>query len=93
VASSAGYYLVEVRPVTGRPHQIRVQLAAIGCVICGDLKYGDSEAAEDARIYLHARKLGFIHPVQKKRVSFEAPVPAVGLWKYFLKFEKKVADE
>jgi 23S rRNA pseudouridine1911/1915/1917 synthase len=61
----------------------------MGCVIRGDLKYGDTLAAADARIYLHARKLTFVHPVIKESVSYEAPVPPVGLWEYFLKFEKK----
>ena len=59
-----GMYLVEVRPVTGRPHQIRVQLASIGCPIKGDVKYGYPYANEEGNINLHARSLKFIHPVK-----------------------------
>ncbi len=87
LAAAEGHYLLEVNPVTGRPHQIRVQLASMGCPIKGDLKYGDDTAADDASIALHARRLSFIHPVKKEPVTFEAPVPVRGFWKYFLKFE------
>lgn len=83
IGHAAGVWLLEVRPVTGRPHQIRVQLASIGCPICGDVKYGDNEVAAGGRIYLHARRLSFTHPVKKIDVSFEAPLPPDGLWKYF----------
>lgn len=81
------YWLLEVKPVTGRPHQIRVQLASLGCPIEGDLKYGATEPAEDGNIYLHARRLSFLHPVKKEDVMFEAPVPPRGKWKYFATFE------
>ena len=86
IAQAGGCWLLEVLPVTGRPHQIRVQLASMGCVIKGDLKYGDDQAQEDGSICLHARKLSFIHPVKKESVVFEAPLPASGLWNFFLKF-------
>jgi 23S rRNA pseudouridine1911/1915/1917 synthase len=56
----------------------------MGCVIKGDLKYGDDAANEDGSICLHARRLSFIHPVKKERISLEAPIPDTGLWKYFL---------
>jgi 23S rRNA pseudouridine1911/1915/1917 synthase len=84
VGSSEGYWLLEVNPITGRPHQIRVQLASMGCAIKGDLKYGDDAANEDGSICLHARRLAFIHPIKKELISLEAPVPDRGLWKYFL---------
>jgi len=87
LAAAEGHYLLEVNPITGRPHQIRVQLASMGCPIKGDLKYGDDTTADDASIALHARRLSFIHPVKKEPVTFEAPVPVRGFWKYFLKFD------
>jgi len=78
-----GYWLLEVKPVTGRPHQIRVQLASIGCPIVGDVKYGYPEPLVDGSICLHARCLAFIHPVKKEPVVFEAPLPAKGFWSNF----------
>ncbi|MBL7859455.1 MAG: RluA family pseudouridine synthase [Cyclobacteriaceae bacterium] len=86
IGNAVGCWLLEVRPVTGRSHQIRVQLASMGCPIKGDLKYGDDHANEDGSICLHARQLHFIHPVKKDAVVFTAPLPPSGLWKYFLKF-------
>ena len=80
-------WLLEVNPITGRPHQIRVQLASMGCVISGDVKYGDKTANPDGSIYLHARRLSFVHPVKKESMTFEAPVPDKGMWKYFKNFE------
>jgi 23S rRNA pseudouridine1911/1915/1917 synthase len=56
-------------------------------VIKGDIKYGDDQPNEDGSIYLHARRLSFIHPVKKEPVTFEAPVPLTGMWKYFAKFD------
>ena len=67
------FYLLEVTPYTGRHHQIRVQLSAIGCPIKGDLKYGFNRSNKDASISLHARKIEFIHPVKKEPVSITAP--------------------
>lgn len=87
LAQGAGVYLLEVRPLTGRPHQIRVQLATLGCPIKGDTKYGDASANEDGSIYLHARALTFIHPVRKVPLAVKAPLPDMGLWKYFLKLD------
>jgi 23S rRNA pseudouridine1911/1915/1917 synthase len=80
-------YLLEVKPITGRSHQIRVQLAKIGCPIMGDVKYGAGEANPDASICLHAKNLEFIHPVKKERLSVNAPLPNNSLWKSFLKFD------
>jgi 23S rRNA pseudouridine1911/1915/1917 synthase len=81
IASSDRYFLLEVLPVTGRHHQIRVQLAAMGCVIKGDLKYGAKRSNPDASIHLHARKLEFEHPVKKEPVVITAPPPQENLWK------------
>jgi 23S rRNA pseudouridine1911/1915/1917 synthase len=76
-------FLLEVRPFTGRPHQIRVQLAAMGCPIKGDLKYGYPSPNPDQNIALHARRLSFIHPVKKEKISLEAPLPEVEYWQGF----------
>jgi 23S rRNA pseudouridine1911/1915/1917 synthase len=75
-----GHYLLEVCPITGRPHQIRVQLASMGSIIKGDVKYGFAQAADDARIYLHARSIRFLHPVSKEDVYFEAEIPKERFW-------------
>lgn len=69
------YTLLEVKPITGRHHQIRVQLAAMGCPIKGDLKYGAKRSNRDGRIHLHARTLEFTHPIQLKPLKITAPVP------------------
>jgi 23S rRNA pseudouridine1911/1915/1917 synthase len=76
-------HLIEVTPITGRPHQIRVQLASMGCPIIGDLKYGFPSPLSDASIALHARQLSFQHPVRKEMVALEAPLPENDVWKYF----------
>lgn len=70
------YYLLEVQLETGRHHQIRVQLASIGCTIKGDLKYGFDRSNADASIHLHARQLEFVHPVSKETIKVVAPVPS-----------------
>ncbi len=88
IGSAAGHWLLQVNPVTGRSHQIRAQLASMGCVIRGDVKYGDDQPNDDGSIYLHARRLSFIHPVKKEPVTFEAPVPGMAMWKYFAKFDE-----
>lgn len=67
------YYLLEIKPLTGRHHQIRVQLSAINCPIKGDLKYGFNRSNPDASISLHARKIEFIHPVTKEPITIIAP--------------------
>lgn len=81
--SKRGYYLVEVNPITGRPHQIRVQLSSIGCPILGDLKYGSEILSPDGSIALHARKLSFIHPVKKEALTVTASLPKNDWWKPF----------
>ena len=85
ISSSDRYHLLEVNLMTGRKHQIRVQLASIGCPIKGDLKYGDKRSNEDGSISLMARHLNFVHPVSGKVIDLTAPVPAGSeetLWKY-----------
>jgi len=77
------YTLLEIELETGRHHQIRCQLAAIGCPIKGDLKYGAKRSNPDGGICLHARKIEFIHPVKKEKICIEAPVPNDGLWQQF----------
>jgi 23S rRNA pseudouridine1911/1915/1917 synthase len=84
IASSDRYFLVEVTLETGRHHQIRCQLASIGCMIKGDVKYGAKRPNEDGSISLHARKLDFIHPTTKENLSFSADVPNDKLWLYFI---------
>lgn len=81
------YSLLEVLPHTGRHHQIRVQLSAMGCPIAGDVKYGDRRANEDKSICLHARRLEFTHPVTQAPVSITAPVPDQKYWQIFSRTE------
>ncbi len=78
-----GYYLIQVNPVTGRPHQIRVQLATLGCPIVGDNKYGYPRGSLHRSISLHARELQFIHPIKKEPVDIVAPLPKDGFWDKF----------
>ncbi len=75
------YTLLEVNLETGRHHQIRCQLAAIGCPVKGDLKYGAKRSNPDGGICLHARKIEFIHPVSKENICITAPVPDDALWR------------
>lgn len=74
------YYLVEVHLETGRHHQIRCQLSAVGCPIKGDLKYGAKRSNPDGGISLHARSIAFQHPVSKEFIRIVAPVPNDRLW-------------
>ena len=78
-----GNFLIEVRPHTGRPHQIRAQLARIGCPIRGDLKYGFPFANPDGNIHLHCRQLAFEHPVKHERVVITADAPQEAVWDLF----------
>ncbi|MBS1952323.1 MAG: RNA pseudouridylate synthase, group 1 [Cytophagales bacterium] len=78
-----GFFLLEINPVTGRPHQIRVQLASLGCPIVGDLKYGYPQPNQDKSICLHARQLQFVHPVKKEKILIEALLPTNEYWKLF----------
>ena len=81
ISQSDNYYLIEVKLLTGRKHQIRVQLAAIGCPIKGDLKYGAKRSNPDGSISLLARNVTFVHPVSKQDICVTAPVPDDNLWK------------
>lgn len=81
IARSEKYFLLEVDLKTGRHHQIRCQLASIGCPIKGDLKYGAERSNPDGGISLHARKAFFIHPVSKLPVEITADVPDDRLWR------------
>lgn len=74
------FYLLEIDLETGRHHQIRSQLSAIGCPIKGDLKYGFNRSNKDASIHLHARKIAFIHPVSKEKIELIAPTPKDVIW-------------
>ena len=74
------YFLLEIQLMTGRHHQIRCQLAAMGCPIKGDLKYGAPRSNPDGSISLLARRIAFIHPVTKQEVCVESPLPADSLW-------------
>jgi 23S rRNA pseudouridine1911/1915/1917 synthase len=83
LAKSRDYFLLEVELITGRHHQVRAQLAAIGCPIKGDLKYGFDRSNPDASIHLHARSLSFTHPVKDEIINIIAPAPQDNLWKFF----------
>lgn len=77
------YTLLEIELLTGRHHQIRAQLARIGCAIKGDLKYGARRSNPDGGICLHSRAVEFDHPVRHEPVKIVAPVPEEKLWRYF----------
>jgi 23S rRNA pseudouridine1911/1915/1917 synthase len=79
------FYLLEVRPIQGRSHQIRCQLAAMGCPIRGDLKYKFPRSNADGGISLHAWELKFFHPISKEAISIHAPYPVGGSWDILLK--------
>jgi 23S rRNA pseudouridine1911/1915/1917 synthase len=83
LCKSKDYHLLEVELITGRHHQVRAQLAAAGCPIKGDLKYGADRSNPDGSINLHARKLEFKHPVSGEIIHIVAPVPEDKLWKFF----------
>ncbi len=80
IGQSDRYYLIEVNLMTGRKHQIRAQLASIGCPIKGDLKYGDKRSNPDGSISLMARHVEFVHPVSGKLIAVDAPIPDDKLW-------------
>ena len=83
IGHSQNYHLLEVDLQTGRHHQIRCQLAKMGCPIKGDLKYGSPRSNPDGSICLHARRVTFVHPVSKEVIDITAPLPAGNLWNGF----------
>ena len=83
IGASERYFLLEVDLKTGRHHQIRCQLAKIGCPIKGYLKYGSPRSNPDGGICLHARRIRFVHPVSKQEIDVEAPLPDNGIWHCF----------
>lgn len=83
IGRSENYYLLEVDLKTGRHHQIRCQLAKMGCPIKGDLKYGSPRSNPDGSICLHARRVRFVHPVSKELIELKTPLPEGNLWKGF----------
>ncbi len=83
VAEAGGFHLLKLLPETGRPHQLRVHCACLGCVIAGDLKYGDTTPLDNASIALHALKLRIIHPVRREKMIFLAPPPDIVPWSLF----------
>jgi len=85
IAASERYYLLEIQLHTGRHHQIRCQMAKMGCPIKGDLKYGAPRSNPDGSICLHARHLELEHPVSHQTLSITAPVPHDALWQAFMK--------
>jgi 23S rRNA pseudouridine1911/1915/1917 synthase len=86
IGEVGGFYLLQVNPLTGRSHQIRVQLSTMDCPIVGDNKYGYPRGSRKGSICLHARQLEFIHPVQKEPVKIFATLPVDGFWERFEKF-------
>lgn len=76
-------HLLEVKPITGRPHQIRVQLSKMGWAIRGDVKYGFPSANKDKSIYLHCRSISFEHPVKNEVITIEADPPETEFWRLF----------
>ncbi|WP_316786942.1 RluA family pseudouridine synthase [Pedobacter frigiditerrae] len=87
IGELGGFYLLQVNPLTGRSHQIRVQLSTMDCPIVGDNKYGYPRGSRKGSICLHARQLEFIHPVQKEPIKIFAPLPIDGFWERFENFE------
>ncbi|REJ82477.1 MAG: RNA pseudouridine synthase [Bacteroidetes bacterium] len=87
LAKSDNYFLLEVNPLTGRHHQIRVQLSTMGCPIKGDVKYGYDRSNEDGSIHLHSRRTEFLHPVKKEIISLTARVPDDVIWNFFEKIQ------
>ena len=89
LASSNRYHLLEIELYTGRHHQIRAQLKAIGLHIKGDLKYGFPRSNPDGGICLHSRKIVFTHPVRKEEMTVVAPPPEDALWDFFLSTQER----
>ncbi len=84
VGSSDRYHLVEIKLHTGKHHQIRCQMASIGSIIKGDVKYGARRNNKDKSIHLHAWKTVVTHPISKKKIALEAAIPEENLWRFFV---------
>lgn len=83
IGHNDNYFLIEVKLLTGRHHQIRCQLATMGCPIKGDLKYGARRSNPDGSISLLSRHIDFVHPVSKQTISVDAPLPTDNVWQSF----------
>lgn len=93
IATANHCFLLRIKPETGRPHQIRVQLArSIGGIV-GDVKYGQTRPNSDKSIYLHALGLKFMHPVTKEAIHLYAPLPEYGNWMFFKDIEQNLLPE
>lgn len=88
IGRSKNYYYLKINPLTGRHHQIRVQLSHIGCRIKGDVKYGAKRTNKDGSIHLLARSISFIHPIKKEKLEITANPPIDPLWNEFLNLTK-----
>ena len=88
IGRSKNYYYLKIKPLTGRHHQIRVQLSHIGCRIKGDVKYGAKRTNKDGSIHLLARSISFIHPIKKEKIEITANPPIDPLWNGFLNLTK-----
>lgn len=88
IGRSKNYYYLKIKPLTGRHHQIRVQLSHIGCRIKGDVKYGAKRTNKDGSIHLLARSISFIHPIKKEKIEITANPPIDPLWNEFLNLTK-----
>ena len=83
IGSYEHFHILEINPSTGRHHQIRVMLSHLGCPIAGDTKYGATKLDGTGTIYLHARRIKFMHPVKKEPIVIQAGLPNDPIWKYF----------
>lgn len=93
IATANHCFLLRIKLKTGRPHQIRIQLAKTITPIVGDVKYGQTKPNSDKSIYLHALGLNFIHPVTKEHITLHAPLPNYGNWKFFKDIEQNILEE
>lgn len=84
IGRSKNYFYLKIYPITGRHHQIRVQLSFMGCRIKGDVKYGAKRTNKDGGIHLFARSISFIHPIKKEELTIIANPPVDPLWNEFL---------
>lgn len=89
VGDNAGYYLLQVNPLTGRPHQIRAQLSKINCPIAGDVKYGAPEINREQNIGLHSASVNLNHPVSQLPLLITAPLPETRLWSLFKNYSRE----